>query len=192
MRRRTRAGLLGVWETAEASHAAGIALQPKVRELLGDITRVPDDSGVRRAGVSDERRGGMTGGTLCNTHASMRDPMGYRTSRRSRWSCTRCATTAPGLPVLDLSVPTPAAALTFLRAPAESVGDWHHAPRRQFVTVLTSLVEVTTGDGQTRRFGPGDVVLAEDTTGTGHITTVVGASECVLLIVVLPEAQGAA
>ena len=34
-------GLLGVWETAEASHAAGVALQPKVRELLGDIAQGP-------------------------------------------------------------------------------------------------------------------------------------------------------
>ena len=33
---------------------------------------------------------------------------------------------------------------------------------------------VETGDGTVRRFGPGDVMLAEDTTGRGHITRVVG------------------
>ena len=30
------------------------------------------------------------------------------------------------------------------------------------------------GDGASRLFGPGDVVLADDLTGEGHITKVVG------------------
>jgi len=30
---------------------------------------------------------------------------------------------------------------------------------------------VTTSDGEQREFGPGDVILAEDTVGKGHLTT---------------------
>ena len=39
---------------------------------------------------------------------------------------------------------------------------------------LAGQVEIETGDGTIRRFGPGDVMLAEDTAGHGHITRVVG------------------
>ena len=48
--------------------------------------------------------------------------------------------------------------------------DWHPAPRRQFVITLSGLDELECGDGSQRRLGPGDILLAEDTTGQGHIT----------------------
>lgn len=55
--------------------------------------------------------------------------------------------------------------------------DWHNAPRRQFVVNLSGEVEITVSDGQTRRFGPGSVLLAEDVTGKGHISRGVGSGE---------------
>jgi hypothetical protein len=48
--------------------------------------------------------------------------------------------------------------------------DFHTAPRRQFVVNLSGLVEIEVGDGSTRRLGAGDILLADDTTGQGHIT----------------------
>ena len=48
--------------------------------------------------------------------------------------------------------------------------DFHCAPRRQFVINLDGSVELETGDGSKRVLGPGDVLLAEDTTGRGHIS----------------------
>ena len=48
--------------------------------------------------------------------------------------------------------------------------DYHCAPRRQFVIHLKGSVEIETGDGTKRRFGVGDVLLADDTTGEGHIS----------------------
>ena len=52
--------------------------------------------------------------------------------------------------------------------------DWHRAPRRQYVITLAGEGEIIIGDGTSRRFGPGDIMLAEDTTGQGHITRAVG------------------
>jgi quercetin dioxygenase-like cupin family protein len=52
--------------------------------------------------------------------------------------------------------------------------DWHNAPRRQYVITLEGEVEIGLGDGTVRRFGPGHVTLAEDLTGQGHTTRVVG------------------
>lgn len=51
--------------------------------------------------------------------------------------------------------------------------DWHNAPRRQFVFTLEGEVEIEIGDGTKRRFGPGDILLAEDTHGRGHISRTV-------------------
>ena len=51
--------------------------------------------------------------------------------------------------------------------------DWHNAPRRQFIIMLEGQVEIIIGDGTKRQFGPGDILLAEDTTGQGHISRAV-------------------
>ena len=49
----------------------------------------------------------------------------------------------------------------------------HPAPAAQFVVVLAGVFSVTTTDGQTRQFSPGDVVRVEDTAPCkGHITVV--------------------
>jgi redox-sensitive bicupin YhaK (pirin superfamily) len=50
----------------------------------------------------------------------------------------------------------------------------HPAPRRQWVVVLRGAVEVEVTDGSRRTFGPGDLLRAEDTDGTGHVTRLVG------------------
>jgi uncharacterized cupin superfamily protein len=52
--------------------------------------------------------------------------------------------------------------------------DWHHAPRRQYIITLSGQAEIGLGDGSIHRLGPGDVNLAEDLTGRGHTTRVVG------------------
>ncbi|MFQ3546885.1 MAG: hypothetical protein SNJ56_00975 [Termitinemataceae bacterium] len=46
--------------------------------------------------------------------------------------------------------------------------DWHTAPRRQYIVMLAGFVSIQVSDGETRTFGPGDIVLVEDTTGKGH------------------------
>jgi hypothetical protein len=51
--------------------------------------------------------------------------------------------------------------------------DWHTAPRRQFVIVTEGELEIVTGDGMTRRFGPGEFFLVDDFTGQGHMTKIV-------------------
>ncbi|MFC1947894.1 hypothetical protein ACFLXY_08255 [Chloroflexota bacterium] len=51
--------------------------------------------------------------------------------------------------------------------------DFHNAPRRQFVINLEGSVELILSDGSSRILGPGDILLAEDTTGRGHISRAV-------------------
>ena len=44
----------------------------------------------------------------------------------------------------------------------------HDAPARQFVITLSGSLEFKTATGQTFVIDPGDILLAEDTTGSGH------------------------
>ena len=67
-----------------------------------------------------------------------------------------------------------ATGITFRLAPPGYILSWHCAPRRQYTITLSGAAEVEVGDGTTARVGPGDVLLAEDLTGQGHITRVVG------------------
>lgn len=64
--------------------------------------------------------------------------------------------------------------VVFRTTPPAYFSDWHNAPRRQYVITLTGEVEIGLGEGTTHRFGPGHVTLAEDLTGQGHTTRVVG------------------
>jgi len=80
----------------------------------------------------------------------------------------------------------PAQGIVFRRAPATHLSDYHPAPKRQYVITLSGHVEIETGHGTVRRFGPGDVMLAEDTTGRGHITRVVGGQPREYMFIPLP------
>jgi hypothetical protein len=77
---------------------------------------------------------------------------------------------------------------TFRVAPPGYVLSWHCAPRRQYSITLAGAAEVEVGDGTVRRLGPGDVLLAEDLTGQGHITRVVGEQPRFYLVMPLDEA----
>lgn len=65
---------------------------------------------------------------------------------------------------------TPVTGVQFRRSVGETFADFHHAPRRQIVVSLSGEAEVEAGSGEKRRLLPGDVLLAEDTTGQGHIS----------------------
>jgi len=69
-----------------------------------------------------------------------------------------------------------AESIWFTRQRPGTPASTHTAPRRQYVIGLVGDVEITTGDGTQLRFRPGDVLLAEDLTGAGHTTKVVGDS----------------
>jgi hypothetical protein len=65
--------------------------------------------------------------------------------------------------------------------------DWHPAPRRQLVVTLSGESEIEMEGGRTIRLGPGHILLAEDTTGQGHISRAVGSSDRIALDIGLAE-----
>jgi len=72
-----------------------------------------------------------------------------------------------------LSERVAATGIVFRETGADYNYDFHVAPRRQFVVNLEGEVEIEVGDGSKRLLRSGDILLAEDTTGQGHISRAV-------------------
>jgi hypothetical protein len=69
----------------------------------------------------------------------------------------------------------------FFRREAGPKGKFHNASQRQYMFYLTAQVEIGLGDGSTVMMEPGDVLLAEDTTGHGHSSHVLKSGMCALV-----------
>jgi hypothetical protein len=77
-----------------------------------------------------------------------------------------------GVPPLLVAGPVSAQGLIFVEQPPSTpVWEPHVAPRRQWVIVLRGRSTVTVSTGERREFGPGDVLLFDDTKGEGHVST---------------------
>lgn len=64
--------------------------------------------------------------------------------------------------------------ILFREVDASYDSGWHCAPNPLYLIILSGTVEIVTGGGEARRFGPGAVVRAEDREGEGHLTRAVG------------------
>jgi hypothetical protein len=89
----------------------------------------------------------------------------------------------------ELSAVVPVTGLQFRRTNQDYNLDWHPAPARQFVVTLSGESEVELEGGKKIRLGPGHILLAEDTTGQGHISRAVGSQDRISLFI--PLADGA-
>ena len=75
----------------------------------------------------------------------------------------------------------------FVRTSTAHDLDWHTAPRRQYVITVSGESEVVIGDGTRIRLYPGHIMLAEDTTGQGHLSKAVGDKDRISLFLPLAE-----
>ena len=79
--------------------------------------------------------------------------------------------------ILRMSEPLKASAMSFTALSGALAETWHTAPRKQAIIILNGEVDLGVSDGGKRRFGPGHVLVLEDTTGKGHTTHSVGGRE---------------
>jgi hypothetical protein len=89
----------------------------------------------------------------------------------------------------ELSATVGVTSLQFRRTNRDYNLDWHPAPRRQYVITLSGESEVELDGGRKIRLGPGNILLAEDTTGQGHISRAIGSGDRISLFI--PLADGA-
>jgi quercetin dioxygenase-like cupin family protein len=67
-----------------------------------------------------------------------------------------------------LSAVAPAVSVSFRETPSGGDYGWHNDPTPQLVITLSGTLQFTVNDGRTFTIRPGDVLFAEDHTGTGH------------------------
>jgi hypothetical protein len=89
----------------------------------------------------------------------------------------------------ELSATVPATSLQFRRTTESYDLDWHPAPRRQYIVTLAGESEIELEGGKKVRLGAGSILLAEDTTGQGHISRAVAGKDRISLVI--PLADGA-
>jgi hypothetical protein len=85
----------------------------------------------------------------------------------------------------ELSERIPVSSVQFRRTSPEYFIDWHQAPEAQFVITLSGHSEVELANGQKIELGPGHILLAEDTTGQGHISRAVGDADRISVFIPL-------
>ncbi|WP_231651080.1 cupin domain-containing protein [Pseudomonas californiensis] len=69
---------------------------------------------------------------------------------------------------IDQTAMTDVSTLHFTETPAHSTYNWHPAPEAQYVITLSGTLEFSTTGGENFVLHPGDVLVAQDTTGPGH------------------------
>lgn len=92
----------------------------------------------------------------------------------------------------ELSMTVAAKSVQFRRTNKDYFVDWHPAPTRQYVVTLSGESEVELDGGKKLRLGPGHILLAEDTTGQGHISRAIGTGDRVSLFIPLADGATAA
>jgi hypothetical protein len=81
----------------------------------------------------------------------------------------------------------PATMAIFRCVPPGTVLDRHPAPRRQYLVTMSGSWEIEASNGIKKVFKAGDVMLADDTTGEGHISRVLGNEPHVFMTVPLAD-----
>jgi quercetin dioxygenase-like cupin family protein len=76
--------------------------------------------------------------------------------------------------------------VSFRETQAKDALAWHDAPTHQLVLTLGGTLQFETRDGGSFVIRPGDVLLAEDTTGSGHRWRVIGDEPWRRAYVILP------
>ena len=71
---------------------------------------------------------------------------------------------------------------------APSFSDYHTAPRRHYLLHSLGTAECETADGTKKQLYPGDVLVAEDLNGHGHIARGLGEGKRFILAIPLAEA----
>lgn len=61
---------------------------------------------------------------------------------------------------------------------------WHTAPHKQYIIYLEGKVLVEASGGESRVFKPGDILLANDLSGKGHITTTLTSGRSIVITTV--------
>jgi len=88
---------------------------------------------------------------------------------------------------LEVSDVIKVSGLQFARTAPGWVRDWHVAERHQYIVTLSGRGEIELAGGRKIPLEPGSVILAEDSTGRGHISRTIGTEDRIALNIQLAD-----
>ena len=88
---------------------------------------------------------------------------------------------------LEVSDVIKVSGLQFARTAPGWVRDWHVAERHQYIVTLSGRGEIELAGGRKIPLEPGSVILAEDSTGKGHISRTLGTEDRIDLNIQLAD-----
>jgi hypothetical protein len=90
---------------------------------------------------------------------------------------------SPPAPPLRVSAHQSASGVIAIDFPAGWYGDFHPAPKRQWMIIVAGTLEIGVSDGEKRICPAGTVALVEDPGSKGHSTRVIGDEPSSLMVV---------
>ena len=92
---------------------------------------------------------------------------------------------APPAPLINVSARQPATGEIGRNFPPGWYGDFHPAPMRQWMIIVSGSLEIGVSDGEKRILPTGTVALVEEAGSKGHTTRVIGDEPSTLMVVQL-------
>ena len=90
---------------------------------------------------------------------------------------------APPARPLNVSSGQPATGLVSIGVPSGWFGDFHPAPKRQWMVIVAGVLEIGVSDGEKRILEPGAVGFLEDAGSKGHTMRSIGDVPAYLMVV---------
>lgn len=89
---------------------------------------------------------------------------------------------APPAPLLYVSRHETAAGMLAIGFPPGWFGDFHPAPKPQWMIIVAGTLEIGVSDGEKRTLSVGTVAFLEEAGTKGHSTRVIGDEEVVIMV----------
>ena len=90
---------------------------------------------------------------------------------------------APPAPLINVSAHQTATGVVAINFPPGWYGDFHPAPKRQWMIIVPGTLEIGVSDGEKRTLPVGTVALLEEAGSKGHTTRVIGDEPSTLMVV---------
>lgn len=94
----------------------------------------------------------------------------------------KAADYAPPAPPIDTSTHETATGFVSIAFQPGWFGDFHPAPKRQWMIIVAGTLEIGVSDGEKRTLSAGTVALVEEPGSKGHSTRVVGDEPSYLMV----------
>jgi hypothetical protein len=89
---------------------------------------------------------------------------------------------APPAPPIAISPHQPATGTVAIGFPPGWYGDFHPAPKNQWMMIMSGTLEIGVSDGEKRTLSVGTIALVEEAGSKGHTTRAIGDENTILMV----------